>query len=189
MSQLDFRTLNEMVGRSDMLEVDSEVVKKDEKLENIDLSLLLRPAADIRLEAAQYCIQKQDHGLDMALDQQLIELSSAVLERGLSVYIETPIFNVNRAVGTMLSHEVTKRYHLAGLAKDTIHIKLKGSARQSLVAILFRGILLELEDDNNDYVGKGLSGGKIVVYHPRESHFDPKENIVIGNVALYVLDT
>ncbi|GLU12011.1 hypothetical protein SLE2022_287200 [Rubroshorea leprosula] len=185
MSQLGFRTLNEMVGRSDMLEVDSEVVKNNEKLKNIDLSLLLRPAADIRPEAAQYCIQKQDHGLDMALDQKLIELSSAALEKGLPVYIETPIFNVNRAVGTMLSHEVTKRYHLAGLAKDTIHIKLKGSAGQSLGAFLCPGILLELEGDSNDYVGKGLSGGKIVVYPPRESRFDPKENIVIGNVALY----
>ncbi|GLT75157.1 hypothetical protein SLA2020_469030 [Shorea laevis] len=185
MSQLGFHTLNEMVGRSDMLEVDSEVVKNNEKLKNIDLSLLLRPAADIRPEAAQYCIQKQDHGLDMALDQKLIELSSAALEKGLPVYIETPIFNVNRAVGTMLSHEVTKHYHLAGLAKDTIHIKLKGSAGQSLGAFLCPGILLELEGDSNDYVGKGLSGGKIVVYPPRESQFDPKENIVIGNVALY----
>ncbi|GLT61960.1 hypothetical protein SLA2020_346300 [Shorea laevis] len=185
MSQLGFRTLNEMVGRSDMLEVDSEVVNSNEKLRNIDLSLLLRPAADIRPEAAQYCIQKQDHGLDTALDQKLIKLSSAALKKGIPVYIKTPICNVNRAVGTMLSHEVTKRYHLAGLPKDTIHIKFKGSAGQSFGAFLCPGILLELEGDSNDYVGKGLSGGKIVVYPPKESWFDPKENIVIGNVALY----
>ncbi|KAK4839697.1 hypothetical protein QYF36_024094 [Acer negundo] len=185
MSQLGFRTLNEMVGRSDMLEVDKEVTKTNEKLENIDLSLLLRPAADIRPEAAQYCVQKQDHGLDMALDQQLIALSKAALEKSLPVYIETPICNVNRAVGTMLSHEVTKRYHMAGLPTDTIHIKLTGSAGQSLGAFLCPGILLELEGDGNDYVGKGLSGGKVVVYPPKESRFDPKENIVIGNVALY----
>ncbi|XVE58387.1 hypothetical protein DITRI_Ditri04bG0165800 [Diplodiscus trichospermus] len=185
MSQLGFRTINEMVGRSDMLEVDKEVLSNSEKLQNIDLSLLLRPAADIRPEAAQYCIQKQDHGLDMALDQKLIKLSKAALEKGLPVYIETPICNVNRAVGTMLSHEVTKRYHLAGLPADTIHIKLSGSAGQSLGAFLCPGILLELEGDSNDYVGKGLSGGKIVVYPPKGSRFDPKENIVIGNVALY----
>ncbi|XP_057950397.1 glutamate synthase [NADH], amyloplastic isoform X2 [Malania oleifera] len=185
MSRLGFRTINEMVGHSDMLEVDKEVIKNNEKLENIDLSLLLRPAADIRPEAAQYCIQKQDHGLDMALDQNLVSLSKAALEKGLPVYIETPIRNVNRAVGTMLSHEVTKRYHLAGLPTDTIHIKLTGSAGQSFGAFLCPGIMLELEGDSNDYVGKGLSGGKIVVYPPKGSKFDPKENIVIGNVALY----
>ncbi|XP_010913556.1 glutamate synthase 1 [NADH], chloroplastic [Elaeis guineensis] len=185
MAQLGFRTINEMVGRADMLEVDRVVVKNNEKLENIDLSLLLKPAAEIRPEAAQYCIQKQDHGLDMALDQELITSSKAALEKGLSVYIETPIRNVNRAVGTMLSHEVTKRYHMKGLPSDTIHIKLNGSAGQSLGAFLCPGITLELEGDSNDYVGKGLSGGKIVVYPPRGSKFNPKENIVIGNVALY----
>ncbi|KAJ8772038.1 hypothetical protein K2173_027215 [Erythroxylum novogranatense] len=185
MSELGFRKVNEMIGRSDMLEVDKEVIQHNEKLENIDLSLLLRPAADIRPEAAQYCVQKQDHGLDMALDQELIVLSEAALEKLLPVYIEMPICNVNRAVGTMLSHEVTKRYNLAGLPADTIHIKLTGSAGQSMGAFLCPGIMLELEGDANDYVGKGLSGGKIVVYPPKGSLFDPKENIVIGNVALY----
>ncbi|XP_047324455.1 glutamate synthase 1 [NADH], chloroplastic-like isoform X2 [Impatiens glandulifera] len=185
MSQLGFRNLREMVGRSDMLEMDKELVMNNEKLKNIDLSLLLRPAADIRPEAAQYCIQKQDHGLDMALDNKLISLSGPALEKSLPVYIETPICNVNRAVGTMLSHEVTKRHHMAGLPPDTIHIKLNGSAGQSLGAFLCPGITLELEGDSNDYVGKGLSGGKIIVYPPEGSQFDPKENIIIGNVALY----
>ncbi|MCL7051202.1 hypothetical protein MKW94_025137 [Papaver nudicaule] len=185
MSNLGFRTINEMIGRSDMLEVDKEVVKSNEKLENIDLSLLLTPARDIRPEAAQYCIQKQDHGLDMALDRKLITLSEPALEKKFPVYIDVPVKNVNRAVGTMLSHEVTKRYHMEGLPTDTIHIKLNGSAGQSLGAFLCPGIMLELEGDSNDYVGKGLSGGKIVVYPPRNSRFDPKENIVIGNVALY----
>ncbi|KAJ8621737.1 hypothetical protein MRB53_030266 [Persea americana] len=185
MSELGFRTINEMVGRSDMLEIDKEVVKHNEKLENIDLTLLLCPAADIRPDAAQYCIQKQDHGLDMALDKKMISLSKDALEKSLPVYIEMPIRNVNRAVGTMLSHEVTKRYHMNGLPKDTIHIRFTGSAGQSLGAFLCPGITLELEGDSNDYVGKGLSGGKIVVYPPRKSKFDPKENIVIGNVALY----
>ncbi|XP_059629059.1 glutamate synthase [NADH], amyloplastic isoform X2 [Cornus florida] len=185
MSQLGFRTINEMIGRSDMLELDKEVTKNNEKLKNIDLSLLLRPAADIRPEAAQYCVEKQDHGLDMALDNELITLSKSALEKALPVYIKSPICNVNRAVGTMLSHEVTKRYHMVGLPADTIHIKLSGSAGQSFGAFLCPGIMLELEGDSNDYVGKGLSGGKIVVYPPRRSQFDPKENIVIGNVALY----
>ncbi|PSS04444.1 Glutamate synthase 1 [NADH] like [Actinidia chinensis var. chinensis] len=185
MSQLGFRKINEMVGRSDMLELDKEVTKDNEKLKNIDLSLLLRPAAEIRPEAAQYCVQKQDHGLEMALDQKLITQSKAALEKGLPVYIETPVCNVNRTVGTMLSHEVAKRYRMVGLPADTIYIKLNGSAGQSLGAFLGRGITLELEGDSNDYVGKGLSGGKIVVYPPKGSQFDPKENIVIGNVALY----
>nr|GEW31813.1 glutamate synthase 1 [NADH], chloroplastic isoform X1 [Tanacetum cinerariifolium] len=185
MSEMGFRTVNEMVGRADMLEVDKELTKNNEKLKNIDLSLLLRPAADIRPGAAQTCVEKQDHGLDMALDQRLISLAKPALDKGLPVYIESPICNVNRAVGTMLSHEVTKRYHQAGLPTDTIHIKLNGSAGQSIGAFLCPGILLELEGDSNDYVGKGLSGGKIAVYPPRGSGFDPKENIVIGNVALY----
>ncbi|CAB4302041.1 unnamed protein product [Prunus armeniaca] len=185
MSQLGFRTLNEMVGRSDMLEVDKEVTRNNEKLDNIDLSLLLRPAADLRPDAAQFCVQKQDHGLDMALDHKLISLSKAAIEKSLPVYFETTICNVNRAVGTMLSHEVTKRYNREGLPADTIHIKFNGSAGQSLGAFLCPGIMLELEGDSNDYVGKGLSGGKIVVYPPKKSKFDPKENIVIGNVALY----
>ncbi|KAM7499761.1 hypothetical protein LguiA_024175 [Lonicera macranthoides] len=185
MSQLGLRSVNEMIGRSDMLELDKDLIKGNPKLKNIDLSLLLRPAADIRPEAAQFCVQKQDHGLDMALDQRLIALSKPALEKGVPVYIEVPICNINRAVGTMLSHEVTKQYRMEGLPADTIHIKLNGSAGQSLGAFLCPGIMLELEGDSNDYVGKGLSGGKIVVYPPKESRFDPKENIVIGNVALY----
>ncbi|KAK1392238.1 Glutamate synthase (NADH) [Heracleum sosnowskyi] len=185
MSQLGLRTINEMVGRSDMLEMDEELTKNNKKLKNIDLSLLLKPAAEIRPEAAQYCVEKQDHGLDMVLDRKLISLSTPALSKGLPVYMETPICNTDRAVGTMLSHEVTKRYHDAGLPADTIHVKLNGSAGQSLGAFLCSGITLELEGDGNDYVGKGLSGGKIVVYPPKGSNFDPKENIVIGNVALY----
>ncbi|KAL8151255.1 hypothetical protein V2J09_021063 [Rumex salicifolius] len=185
MSRLGFRTMNEMVGHADMLEVDREVAKSNEKMENIDLSLLLTPAADIRDGVAQYCVQTQDHSLDTILDKQLIALSAAALEKALPVYIEKPIRNVNRAVGTMLSHEVTKRYHVAGLPTDTIHVKFAGSAGQSLGAFVCPGITLELEGDSNDYVGKGLSGGKIIVYPPKESGFDPKENIVIGNVALY----
>ncbi|KAH7299672.1 hypothetical protein KP509_24G023300 [Ceratopteris richardii] len=185
MAGMGFRTMSEMIGRSDMLMVDQEVIKQNEKLQGIDLSLLLQPAADIRPDAVQYCVQKQDHGLDMALDQDLIKLSQPALTKKVPVYLEKPIVNVNRAVGTMLSHEVTKRYKMDGLPTDTIHVKFKGSAGQSLGAFLCSGITLELEGDSNDYVGKGLSGGKIIVYPPQGSGFDPKQNIVIGNVALY----
>jgi glutamate synthase (NADPH/NADH) len=185
MANLGFRTITEMVGRSDMLEVDREVVKSNEKLENIDLSLILKSAAEIRPGAAQYCVEKQDHGLDMALDNKLIDLSRTAIEKQVRVFIETPIQNTNRAVGTMLSHEVTKRYHMNGLPAGTIHVKFTGSAGQSFGAFLCPGITLELEGDSNDYVGKGLSGGKIVVYPPRNSSFSPEDNIVIGNVALY----
>ncbi|TVT97435.1 hypothetical protein EJB05_57316, partial [Eragrostis curvula] len=185
MSQLGFRTIDEMVGRSDMLEVDPDVLKGNEKLENIDLSLILKPAAEISPGASQYCVEKQDHGLDMALDNILIASSRAALDKGVRVFTEIPVKNTNRTVGTMLSHEVTKRYHMLGLPSDTIHVKLNGSAGQSFGAFLCPGITLELEGDSNDYVGKGLSGGKIVVYPPRNSRFVPQDNIVIGNVALY----
>ncbi|KAH9297643.1 hypothetical protein KI387_029325, partial [Taxus chinensis] len=178
-------TMEDMVGHAEMLEMDKEVINNSEKLENIDLSLLLWPATEICPEAAQHCIQKQDHELDMDLDQDLIRLSKPVLEKKLPVYTEMPIRTVNRVVGTMLSHEVTKRYNMAGLPVDTIHVRLLGSVGQSLGAFLCAGITLELEGDSNDYVRKGLSGGKIIVYPPRASQFDPKENIVIGNVALY----
>ena len=185
MSSLGIRKMDDLIGRADLLEVDEEVLAGNEKLANIDLSLLLRPAAEIRPNAAQRCVMKQDHALELALDQKLIKLSQAALEKELPVFIESPVKNVNRAVGTMLSHEVTKRYKLAGLPADTIYVKLNGSAGQSLGAFMCRGITLELEGDSNDYVGKGLSGGKIIVYPPRASTFDPRENILIGNVALY----
>ncbi|OEL30733.1 Glutamate synthase 2 [NADH], chloroplastic [Dichanthelium oligosanthes] len=185
MSKLGFRTINEMVGRSDMLEVDPDVLKGNKKLQNIDLSLILKPAAEISPEAVQYCVEKQDHGLDMALDNKLIATSRAALEKGFRVFTETPVRNIDRAVGTMLSHEVTKLYRMPGLPPDTIHVKLNGSAGQSFGAFLCPGITLELEGDSNDYVGKGLSGGKIVVYPPRNSRFIPHDNILIGNVALY----
>lgn len=185
MSQLGFRTIDEMVGRSDMLEVDPDVLSGNEKLENIDLSLILKPAAEINAGAIQYCVEKQDHGLDVALDNKLIASARAALEKGFRVFTETPVHNTNRAVGTMLSHELTKRYHMHGLPSDTIHVKLNGSAGQSFGAFLCPGVTLELEGDSNDYVGKGLSGGKIVVYPPRNSRFVPHDNIIIGNVALY----
>ncbi|GBG74300.1 hypothetical protein CBR_g18711 [Chara braunii] len=185
MASMGFRKMDEMIGRADMLEVDNEVIKNNPKLENIDLSAVLKPAAELRPGAAQFCVQKQDHGLHMALDVKLIELCRPALEKCEPVRLNLEICNVNRAVGTMLSHEVTKKYRLAGLPEDCIHIKFEGHAGQSFGAFICPGVTLELEGDSNDYVGKGLSGGKVIVYPPKDSGFVPKENIVIGNVALY----
>ncbi|GBG74307.1 hypothetical protein CBR_g18718 [Chara braunii] len=185
MASMGFRKMEEMIGRADMLEVDNEVIQSNPKLHNIDLSAILKPSAELRPGAAQYCVQKQDHGLDKALDVKLIELCKPALEKAEAVRLDLKICNVNRAVGTMLSHEVVKKYRLAGLPEDTIYIKLHGHAGQSFGAFICPGVTLELEGDSNDYVGKGLSGGKVIVYPPKNVGFDPKENIVIGNVALY----
>src|SRR5262249_54485256 len=130
-------------------------------------------------------VREQDHGIDKALDQQLIPLAAPALERGEPVEITMPIRNVNRTVGTILGSELTRKYHGAGLPDDTIRISFKGSAGQSFGAFVPRGITLKLEGDANDYVAKGLSGGKVIVYSPKNSSFVPEDNILIGNVALY----
>ncbi|CAI5975562.1 unnamed protein product [Closterium sp. NIES-65] len=185
MAQMGFKTMDEMIGRADMLEQDMELCNSNPKLHNIDLSVLLTPAATLRPGAAQRCVQKQDHALELALDQKLIQLAQPAITQKIPVFAEVPIVNVNRAVGTMLSHEVTKVHRLEGLPADMIHFKLTGSAGQSFGAFTCKGLTLELEGDSNDYVGKGLSGGKLIIYPPAASTFDPKENIIIGNVALY----
>jgi glutamate synthase (NADPH/NADH) len=189
MAHMGFKTVEEMVGRADMLEVDQEVVQNNPKLSGIDLSKLLIPAATIRPEAKQTCQIKQDHGLNAGLDETLISLcQDAFPSDGRAsepVTIESEIFNTHRAVGTTLSHEVTKRYGEEGLPRDSIHIKLLGHAGQSLGAWLCPGITIELEGDANDYVGKGLSGGVLAVYPPKKATFAPQENIIVGNVCLY----
>ncbi|KAF6263375.1 hypothetical protein COO60DRAFT_459133 [Scenedesmus sp. NREL 46B-D3] len=191
MADMGFKTVREMVGRADMLEPDTDVFDANPKLQGIDLSRLLTPAAELRPDAAQVCIQKQDHGLETGLDVFLIPHCKPALPDGPGVlepepvYLEFGVLNTHRAVGTTLSHEVTKRFGAAGLPDDTIHIKLSGHAGQSLGAWLCKGITIELEGDANDYVGKGLSGGVIAVYPPKGASFKPSENIIIGNVALY----
>jgi glutamate synthase (NADPH/NADH) large chain len=132
-----------------------------------------------------YHCERQDHGLDRALDLQLIPQAAAALERGQRVLLETPVRNVNRTVGAMLSGQVARRYGHEGLPDDTIHIRLKGTAGQSFGAWLARGVTLELDGEANDYVGKGLSGGRIVVYPPAECPIAPEENIIVGNTVLY----
>jgi glutamate synthase (ferredoxin) len=136
-------------------------------------------------DAARYCVSKQDHGLAEALDQELIVRCREALDRRLPVSLSLPIRNVNRTVGTMLGSELTRRHGAAGLPDDTIRLHFTGSAGQSFGAFVPSGMTLELEGDSNDYVGKGLSGGKIIVYPNPASTFVPEENIIIGNVALY----
>lgn len=190
MSDMGFRTVNEMVGRADMLEADTETIEGNPKLHGIDLAKILLPSASLRPDAGQRCLIKQEHGLDSGLDQQLLEECEAAMSGNAGigqnpVYVEMEVHNTHRAVGTTLSHEIMKKYGADGLPKGTVHIKLQGHAGQSFAAWLSQGVMLELEGDANDYVGKGLSGGVVIVYPPRECDFDAAKNIIIGNVALY----
>jgi glutamate synthase (ferredoxin) len=140
---------------------------------------------DVPADWATRRVTNQDHGLDKALDQQLLPLAAPALERKEKVEIEMPIRNVNRTVGTILGSELTRIHGFDGLPDDTITIRFTGSAGQSFGAFVPRGMTLHLEGDSNDYCGKGLSGGKMIIQPPRESTFVPEENILIGNVALY----
>ena len=183
MAKLGFQTVNEMIGRVDML--DSDLAIDHWKAKGLDLRRILTPAQPIFENTQVYKTMNQNHGLDLALDIELIRRAQPAIKEGKSVEIELPIVNTNRTVGTMLSHEVAKATKGELLPADTINIKLNGSAGQSIGAWLARGITLEVEGDANDYVGKGLSGGKLIIYPPKESTFLPEENILIGNVALY----
>ena len=182
MAQLGFRTINEMVGRTDALEPKSAV--EHWKAKGIDLSkLLYSPVTGP--EVGRYCTDTQDHGLDKALDiTTLLDLCQPAIERGEKVTAKLPIKNTNRVVGTILGNEITKR-HPKGLPDDTVHLQFEGSAGQSLGAFVPRGVTIELEGDANDYVGKGLSGGRIIIYPSPKSTFAAEDNIIVGNVALY----
>ena len=182
MAGLGFRRVDEMIGRVDMLDVQPAV--HHWKARGLDLSAILyNPPTPSRV--ARRCVQAQDHGLEQALDHQLLAESEDALETLTPVEIDLPVRNVHRSVGTMLSGAIARRYGSAGLPHDTIRIRLDGSAGQSLGAFLANGVTLTLEGDANDYVGKGLSGGRLIVYPPRRSTFAPENNILIGNVALY----
>jgi glutamate synthase (ferredoxin) len=183
MAQLGFRTMNEMVGRTDRLEVRKAV--EHWKARGLDFSnILYQPQAPP--EVGRYQQIAQNHGLEKALDNTLLlKLCAPALERGEPVRLTLPIRNVHRVVGTIVGSELTRRYGAEGLPEDTIHIHFKGSAGQSLGAFMPRGMTFVLEGDANDYVGKGLSGGKIIVYPPEGSTFVPEENIIVGNVAFY----
>ncbi len=183
MAQLGFRTVNDMVGRVDTLEIKKAI--DHWKAEGVDLSQILYvPKCDNKWHAL-HNIEKQDHGLDKALDNELIRLSQEAIEEKKKIQMEVPVHNYNRCVGTMLSSEIAKRYGDEGLPDETILCKLKGSAGQSFGAFLSKGVTLFLEGEANDYVGKGLSGGSLIVKTPKAVTFKAEENILIGNVALY----
>ncbi len=182
MAQLGFRTMEEMIGRVERLDIEEAVGHW--KASGLDLRpILTRP--DVPETVAIRCVTQQDHGLEDALDYHLIELAQDALEKGTPVTVELPIYNRNRTVGTMLSGRIAMKYGATGLPEDTINLQFRGSAGQSFGAFLAGGITMTLEGDANDYLGKGLSGGRIIVYPPTESPFDPAENIVAGNTLLY----
>lgn len=184
MAKLGFRTIDEMVGRSDILKTDAAV--RHWKSDGLDLTRVLTPAKKPHANVGTRWQRPQDHGLEKSLDMtRLVPAAAAALESQTPVVIQSPIVNINRTVGTILSHEVAKRYGQRGLPTDTIQVRLQGSAGQSLGAFLAHGITIDLEGDANDYVGKGLSGGRVVVYPPKSSSFAAEENILVGNVCLY----
>ncbi len=183
MAELGFKTVNEMVGHSERLETNEAIAHW--KAKGLDFSAIFHRPAESDLGPV-YCIQKQDHGLDKALDNEvLIERCKPALQDKMPVKFETPIRNINRTVGTLLGAEISRKYGSKGLPDDTIQITFKGSAGNSFGAFVPRGMTLRLEGDANDYLGKGLCGGKIIVYPPKESTFVPEENILVGNVLLY----
>jgi glutamate synthase (NADPH/NADH) large chain len=182
MAKLGFRTVDEMVGRVDKL--DHALADAHWKARGIDLSSILY-APIVPSRVARRCIKAQDHGLDQALDHALIEKARPALETQERVTGSFNIRNVHRTVGAMLGGEIARRFGSAGLPDETIHFKFKGSAGQSFGAFVPSGVTLELEGDSNDYVGKGLSGGRIIAYPPKTSSFLPEESILVGNVVLY----
>jgi NAD(P)H-dependent glutamate synthase small subunit len=183
MAKLGIRSVNEMVGHAELLRVRDDL--RSAKTENIDLSLILTPAHSIRPGVATYNVRKQDHKLHTRLDNKLIAESELALEKGLPCRIECDIVNTDRTLGATLSYQISRRFGETGLPQDTIHANIKGSAGQSFGAFLAPGVTLELEGDANDYVGKGLSGGRLIIYPPRAAVFKAEENILIGNVCLY----
>jgi glutamate synthase (ferredoxin) len=200
MAKLGFRTVAEMIGHTDRLthrrrghpggnghegNLGLQGALTAWKVQGVDLSALLAQP-QVPDSVGRYCQRAQEHGVEQTLDRQtLIPLCEPALARGERVHAELPISNANRSVGTTLGHELTKRCGAAGLPEDTISLKLRGAAGQSFGAFVPPGMTLALEGDANDYFGKGLSGGKLIVYPPADVGFRPEENIIIGNVALY----
>ena len=182
MAELGFRTINEMVGQVDRLEVRKAIAQW--KAAGLDLTHILHKPS-VPATVGVYCTQKQNHNLDKALDHELIVKAKPALERGEKVEFEQRIRNVNRTVGTMLSYQISKKYGENGLPADTIVIHAKGSGGQSFGAFGASGITFDVEGDANDYLGKGLSGAKIIIKPPKTATFVPEDNILIGNVALY----
>ncbi len=183
MAELGFKTVNDMVGRVDALHVDAAV--DHWKAKGLDLTELLTPAEEPAEFLGSYAIHDQDHQLDRAIDNELMELALPAIRSGQKLYDELTIVNTNRVVGAMLSNLIIREVGPEMLPDETLHFKFHGSAGQSFGAWLAKGVTLEVEGDANDFVGKGLSGGRIVIYPPKESPFKAEEQILIGNVVLY----
>lgn len=183
MAQLGVRTVNELIGRTDLLEPDKAVTHW--KAKGLDLSTILhRPTMDPEVD--RYCKMKQDHGLENAIDNQiLLELCEPALKDGTHVHATFDIKNTNRVVGTILGSEITRRFGPDGLPEDTIDITFKGSAGQSFAAFTPPGLTFRIEGDANDYFGKGLCGSKLIIFPPKGSTFTPEDNVIIGNVSFY----
>ncbi|HZE97038.1 MAG TPA: glutamate synthase large subunit, partial [Planctomycetota bacterium] len=183
MAKLGFRRLEEMVGRTDRLEMKAAV--DHWKAQGLDFGQILYQPP-VGADVGRFCSQKQDHGLETTLDKsKLVPICKPAIEKAEAVAASFPIRNLDRTVGTILGSEVTRKWGYKGLPPDTITLHFQGSAGQSFGAFVPKGMTLVLEGDANDYVGKGLSGGKIIVYPPRDATFDAAENVIIGNVALY----
>ena len=182
MAQMGFRTVDEMIGRVDRIDMEPAITHW--KAKGIDLSRLLYQEPAKPGVAIHHC-EQQNHGLDKALDNELIALAQPALDNRQPVRIERPIRNIHRTVGAMLSGQVAKRYGHAGLPEDTIRARFTGTAGQSFAAFLVHGVTLELDGDANDYTGKGLSGGRLIVRQPKEARREPTENIIVGNTVLY----
>ena len=183
MAKMGFRTVNEMIGRTDRLEPSRAIAHW--KAKGLDFSnILYQPP--VGADVGRYRQIDQDHGLDSSLDlTRLLDICKPAIDKGEKVRAEMPIMNVHRVVGTIVGNEITRKWGFNGIADDTIQIKFNGSAGQSFGAFMPRGMSFTLEGDANDYFGKGLSGGKIIIYPPAGSTFKAEENIIIGNVALY----
>ncbi len=182
MAALGFRSFSEMIGRTEIL--DKEQAIDHWKAKGLDFTRIFHKP-DVPPQVAIYNTERQDHALDDVLDKTLIAQSRAAIEEKKPVKIELPIRNVDRTTGAMLSGEIAKRYGHAGLPEDTIWVNLKGSAGQSFGAWLAKGVTLDLEGEANDYVGKGLSGGRLIVRPPKDSSIVPEHSIIVGNTVLY----
>jgi len=183
MASLGVRRFIDLVGHAELLQPRAAI--NHWKADGLDLTPLLTPAPKPRPSTEVYCTKQQDHRLNLALDNKLIELAKKSIQQRKKTKAELDISNTNRTVGAMLSYEIVKKWGADALPYDTVRFKFNGTAGQSFGAFLAKGITLELEGDSNDYVGKGLSGGRIIIYPPREATFAAEDNVLIGNVALY----
>ena len=182
MAELGFKTVNEMIGQADSLEVREGI--EHWKYKNLDLSAVLYKEPN-SMYTTLHCSEEQDHGLTDSLDWQLWEAAVPAIVAKEKITASFPVKNTNRTVGTILSNEITKKYRAEGLPEDTVHFKFNGTAGQSFGAFNTKGITLELEGDANDYFGKGLSGAKLIIYPPKEATYTAEDNSIIGNVAFY----